>query len=119
MGTFILIIDDEPDICKLLQLSLAKQGYQVKYVHGLKEGLKCLEARPPDILFLDIHLPDGSGLEALPRIRKQHDSLVIITISAYDSGHEKQEALSNGASYFLPKPFNVNKLRDLLQGLHS
>ena len=52
MGDLILIIDDEPDICQLLQLSLSKQGYKVKYVHRLSEGMQFLERQQPDVLFL-------------------------------------------------------------------
>src|ERR1700754_3582503 len=110
MGDLILIIDDEPDICQLLQLSLSKHGYKVKYVHGLKEGMKFLERQQPDVLFLDIHLPDGSGLEALPAIKSRYPNLPVITISAYDNGMEKQRALTAGAAHFLPKPFNVGEL---------
>lgn len=114
MGAFILIIDDEPDICRLLQLSLSKYGFKVKYVHALTEGLQYLQHSRPDILFLDIHLPDGSGLEALPVIKKWHPDLTVITISAYDNGMEKQKALTAGAAHFLPKPFDVSKLREIV-----
>lgn len=118
-GTFILIIDDEPDICRLLQLSLVKYGYNVKYVHDLREGLQCIQRQQPDILFLDIHLPDGSGLEALPGIKKKCPALMVITISAYDNGMEKQKALNAGASYFLAKPFSVKNLDELMSNVKS
>lgn len=114
MGDLILIIDDEPDICQLLQLSLSKHGYKVKYVHGLKEGMQFLSRQQPDVLFLDIHLPDGSGLDALPGIKTQYPNLPVITISAYDNGMEKQRALTAGAARFLPKPFNVGELQEIL-----
>lgn len=113
-GSFILIIDDEPDICRLLQLSLVRYGYNVKYVHALTDGLQYLQQQQPDLLFLDIHLPDGSGLEALPAIKKKCPTLPVITISAYDNGMEKQTALNAGASYFLAKPFNVKSLDELM-----
>lgn len=119
MGAFILIIDDEPDICRLLQLSLSKQGYRVKYVHGLTEGLQYLKHSRPDILFLDIHLPDGSGLDALPVIKKWYPDLTVITISAYDNGMEKQKALTAGAAHFLPKPFNVGKLKEIIYNVKA
>lgn len=119
MGDLILIIDDEPDICQLLQLSLSKHGYKVKYVHRLAEGLKFLEHQQPDVLFLDIHLPDGSGLEALPVIKTQYPNLPVITISAYDNGMEKQRALTAGAAHFLPKPFNVGELQEILYDVKS
>ena len=114
MGNLILIIDDEPDICQLLQLSLSKHGYKVKYVHGLKEGMQFLARQQPDVLFLDIHLPDGSGLDALPGIKTKYPNLPVITISAYDNGMEKQRALTAGAARFLPKPFNVGELQEIL-----
>lgn len=114
---FILIIDDEPDICRLLQLSLVKHGYSVKYVHALSEGIQSLQQQQPDILFLDIHLPDGSGLEALPVIKKNCPALPVITISAYDNGMEKQKALNAGASYFLAKPFSVKNLDELMDNM--
>jgi DNA-binding response OmpR family regulator len=117
--SFILIIDDEPDICKLIQLSLVKHGYNVKYVHALTEGMQYLQQAQPDLLFLDIHLPDGSGLEALPAIKKKCPALPVVTISAYDNGMEKQKALKAGASYFLPKPFNVKSLDELVVNMFS
>ncbi|WP_235938388.1 response regulator [Chitinophaga solisilvae] len=113
----ILIIDDEPDICRLLQLSLVRHGYSVKYVHELKEGLSYLQQHQPDLLFLDIHLPDGSGLEALPVIKKKCPAMPVITISAYDNGMEKQTALNAGAAFFLPKPFSVKHIDELLGSL--
>lgn len=114
MDAFILIIDDEPDICRLLQLSLSKYGCKVKYLHDLKDGLQYLERNQPDILFLDIHLPDGSGLDALPTIKKWYPDLTVITISAYDNGMEKQKAITAGAAHFLPKPFDVGKLKEII-----
>ncbi|QJB34214.1 response regulator [Chitinophaga oryzae] len=113
-GPSILIIDDEPDICRLLQLTLVRHGYQVTYVHALNEGMLHLRHQQPDLLFLDIHLPDGSGLDALPVIRQECPALPVITISAYDNGMEKQKALSAGATFFLPKPFSVKHVDELI-----
>ena len=110
----ILIIDDEPDICKLLQLTLVRHGYSVKYVHELGEGMQSILKHQPDLLFLDIHLPDGSGLEALPVIKEKCPSLPVITISAYDNAMEKQTALNAGAAFFLAKPFSVKHVDELI-----
>ncbi|WP_291908123.1 response regulator [Chitinophaga sp. CB10] len=118
-GQHILIIDDEPDICRLLQLSLVRHGYSVKYVHALRDGMQYLQTYKPDLLFLDIHLPDGSGLDALPVIKGIIPTLPIITISAYDNEMEKQKALTTGASFFLAKPFNVKSVDELLGKLKS
>ncbi|WP_236652820.1 response regulator [Chitinophaga vietnamensis] len=118
-GPCILIIDDEPDICRLLQLSLVRHGYAVKYVHALSEGLQYLQRHQPDLLFLDIHLPDGSGLDALPLIKQQCPTLPVITISAYDNGMEKQRALKAGAMFFLAKPFSVKHVDELIDHIKS
>jgi two-component system response regulator PilR (NtrC family) len=68
----------------------------------------------PDLLFLDIHLPDGSGLEALPIIKEKCPTLPVITISAYDNAMEKQTALKAGAAFFLAKPFSVKHVDELI-----
>ncbi|MCW3462185.1 response regulator [Chitinophaga nivalis] len=118
-GPTILIIDDEPDICRLLQLSLVRHGYNVKYVHELGAGLQYLQKQQPDLLFLDIHLPDGSGLEALPIIKQRCPTLSVITISAYDNAMEKQTALQAGAAFFLAKPFSVKHVDELIDHMKS
>lgn len=110
----ILIIDDEPDICRLLQLTLVRHGYNVKYVHELGEGMRSIFKHQPDLLFLDIHLPDGSGLEALPVIKERCPTLPVITISAYDNAMEKQTALKAGAAFFLAKPFSLKNVDELI-----
>lgn len=81
--------------------------------------MQFLQRHRPDILFLDIHLPDGDGLEALPQIKSQYPDLPVITISAYDSGIEKQKALTAGAARFLPKPFNVGMLQEIVSAVKS
>ena len=114
-GPSILIIDDEPDICKLLQLTLARHGFSVSYVHELGKGMQDILRQQPDLLFLDIHLPDGSGLEALPVIKERCPTLPVITISAYDNALEKQTALKAGAAFFLAKPFSVKHVDELIE----
>ncbi|GEP89345.1 Response regulator receiver domain-containing protein [Chitinophaga terrae (ex Kim and Jung 2007)] len=113
-GPSILIIDDEPDICRLLQLTLVRHGFTVRYVHELKLGMQDILKHQPDLLFLDIHLPDGSGLEALPIIKEKCPTLPVITISAYDNAMEKQTALKAGAAFFLAKPFSVKHVDELI-----
>ena len=115
----ILIIDDEPDICRLLQLTLVKHGYTVRYVHELGAGFQAIFKHQPDLLFLDIHLPDGSGLEALPVIKERCPTLPVITISAYDNAMEKQIALKAGAAFFLAKPFSVKHVDELIDNIKS
>jgi DNA-binding response OmpR family regulator len=113
----ILIIDDEQDICRLLQRNLSKQGLRVQFVHSLKDGLTFIQKQVPRILFLDIQLPDGSGLEFLPKVKKLFPSVKVVTISAFDTKQDQEKYLTAGAAHFLPKPFKVGELTALVQTL--
>ncbi len=101
----VLIIDDEAEICFLLSSMLKKKQLKTSVANTLAEGYYKLNAEP-GILFLDINLPDGSGLDLLKKIRKEHPRLKIIIISAYDGESERNEATQNGADAFIGKPFN-------------
>lgn len=99
----ILIIDDEEEICILLSYALSKLGYQTEYSQTLQEGSKKLRALQPDVVLLDIHLPDGSGFSIIPEIHAVGCSFVVI--SAYDDGRDS--ALQRGAAGFIKKPFDM------------
>jgi two-component system, OmpR family, response regulator len=101
----VLIIDDEAEICFLLASMLKKRKMVTSIAHTLSDGYHKLNAET-GILFLDINLPDGSGLDLLKRIREEQPGLKIIMISAYDGENERKEARQNGADAFIGKPFN-------------
>ena len=101
----VLIIDDEAEICFLLANILKRKKLTSSVAHTLIDGYNKLKSET-DIVFLDINLPDGSGLELLKKIRKEHPLLKIIMISAYDGVNERKEAMQNGADAFISKPFN-------------
>lgn len=102
----ILIIDDEADICFLLENKLKKKNYKISYAHNLEDGFSKLASVQPFLLFLDINLPDGSGLNAISKIKLLHPSIKIIIISAYDGVNERILAKTEGADMFVGKPFN-------------
>ena len=110
----VLVLDDEKDICLLLSTILTGLGYEVNSSYSLKEGKQMLDDFEPDILFLDIHLPDGSGLDDLPLFREKNKKLEIIIISAYDSFSEIKEANRYRAA-FLRKPFSKEKIIEALK----
>jgi DNA-binding response OmpR family regulator len=115
----VLIIDDEKDICFLLGQVLSGKNYSVDMAHTLHDGLKKLEGRTYCILFLDIRLPDGSGLEALSQIRIQNPLMKIIMMSAYDGTHERKQAAEAGANLFLGKPLKHSLILDALQTIQT
>jgi two-component system, OmpR family, KDP operon response regulator KdpE len=100
------VIDDERDICYLLGNTLRKMSYEVKIATNLKKGLEEVCEMLPEIVFLDINLPDGSGLEFIHVIKSCSPKTKIIIMSAMDGPDEKNKAEREGASVFLSKPFN-------------
>ena len=109
----VLIVDDEHDICFLLGRMFRKQNYIVAIANTLTDGLAQLIEIKPSILFIDVHLPDGSSLDALKNIRKDHPSIKIVVMSAND-GAEKKIAIDNGADLFISKPINKEVINQTL-----
>lgn len=111
----ILIIDDEPEIVSLLTRVLKKQGFVVYSAHSLDDGWKRLTTVHPDILFMDINLPDGNGLNKLADIKKNYPSVKVVMISAFDMEEYRKKAADFGAFTFLSKPFNLTQVSELIQ----
>jgi two-component system KDP operon response regulator KdpE len=105
----ILIIDDEPQIRKLLEINLQSQGYKVKQAETAAMGLQLAANHPPDLILLDIGLPDMSGQELLVELKNWYNQSIII-ISVLDNEEEIVKALDNGASDYITKPFRTNEL---------
>lgn len=112
MKTRMLLIDDEPEICLLLQAILARQGVTSASASSLKEARQSLERGRFDGIFLDVNLPDGKGYELIPELKVSYPHIRVIVISAMDQ--ERAGAMKAGADLFLPKPFD---LRTILQSL--
>lgn len=105
----ILIIDDEPQIRKLLDITLQSNGYLAKSATTAKEGLIMAENHPPELILLDLGLPDDSGHNVLKKLRLWYTNPIII-LSVKKSEEEIIQALDNGANDFLSKPFRTGEL---------
>jgi two-component system KDP operon response regulator KdpE len=105
----ILIIDDEPQIRKLLQIALESNDMRVRQASTGTEGLHMAAAHTPDLILLDIGLPDRSGHEVLRQLR-QWCSRPIIMLSVQDGEQDIVLALDNGATDYLSKPFRTGEL---------
>lgn len=99
-----LLIDDEPEICLLLSYMLRRVGAECVFAHSLAEGRKALDNGHFDVVFLDVHLPDGLGYELVPMIKSMDPNTRAIAISALDT--EGPRALKAGADLFIAKPFD-------------
>ena len=105
----ILIIDDEPQIRKLLEITLQTNHYLVKQAASAKEGLIMAANHPPDLILLDLGLPDENGHIVLQKLRKWYTSPVVI-LSVQKSEEDIIRALDNGANDYLSKPFRTGEL---------
>ena len=105
----ILVIDDELQICKLLEITLQSNDYKVSLAYNGKEGIIMAANHPPDLILLDIGLPDMSGHEVLRKIREWYYKPIII-LSVQDDEANIIQALDNGANDYLSKPFRTGEL---------
>ncbi len=104
-----LIVDDEPAILRFLKPALEANGYEISSAGTVAEAVKLIAAAVPDIVVLDLGLPDGDGKDVLRRVREWSDVPVIV-LSARDRETEKIEALDLGADDYVNKPFGVGEL---------
>lgn len=106
----VLIVDDDEAICKVLSDMIAGLGHEVSVGHTLRECLEELEIRPPDVVFLDVRLPDGNSLEVLPKIREAVSSPTIIVMTAYGDSKGAEIAIRHEVWDYIPKPSSVREL---------
>lgn len=114
---FVLIIDDEPDICYMLSSILKKKALHSTSVHSIKEAGTYMTVTTPSIVFLDNNLPDGKGIDFLCGIKRAHPHVKVVMITAYDTHSDKTDALSKGADEFIGKPFTKQNIYDSIERL--
>jgi two-component system KDP operon response regulator KdpE len=105
----VLLIDDEAQIRKLLQITLGSNGYTVHEATTAKEGLAVAGDQPTDLILLDLGLPDESGHDVLKKLRRWYHKPIII-ISAQSDEEDIVTALGNGANDYITKPFRTAEL---------
>ena len=113
----ILIIEDEADMCLLLNIILTGKDIQLDHVKNISSAVSYLKTDNPSIVILDNKLPDGFGIDFIPEMKKANPNIKIIMISGFN-GTAKELAMENGADIFLDKPFTKDQLfrsiKDLL-----
>lgn len=105
----ILVIDDESQIRKLLEITLESHGYQVNFAVNGKEGIQLAANHPPDLILLDLGLPDLDGQQVLRELRQWYSKPIII-LSVRNAEDDIVTALDHGANDFLNKPFRAQEL---------
>jgi two-component system KDP operon response regulator KdpE len=107
--TVVLIIEDEPPMRRFLRASLGSQGFRLVEATTAAEGLTCAASHNPELVLLDLGLPDGDGIDLVAKLR-EWSRVPIIVLSARGREDDKVMALDTGADDYLTKPFGVNEL---------
>jgi two-component system KDP operon response regulator KdpE len=105
----ILVVEDEVDIRRFVRLTLEAEGHEVYEADGVKRGLIEAGTRRPDVILLDLGLPDGDGVDLIREIRNW-SAAPIVVLSARSTERDKVEALDAGADDYLVKPFGAGEL---------
>jgi DNA-binding response OmpR family regulator len=118
MGAAILIVEDEYSIAELLKERFDDKGYQVKVAYTGAQAMKALKGNNPDVITLDIFLPDANGLNLLRELKKhpETNTIPVIIISSSDEGEGAKEL---GAEGFIKKPIDFKKLFSVIESLRS
>jgi two-component system KDP operon response regulator KdpE len=108
-GAHVLVVDDEPQIVRALKVILRREGFDVSAAETKAGALDAVAVRPPDVMILDLVLPDGTGLDVCREVRAW-SRLPIIVLSAVGDEREKVRALDAGADDYVTKPFGSDEL---------
>ena len=105
----VLVVDDDETIRRTLRINLRARGYEVEEVASGRDALSTLEDAPPDLVILDLGLPDVDGVEVLRRLRRT-SRVPVVVLSARHQSDDKVETLDEGADDFVTKPFGMDEL---------
>ena len=110
-----LIVDDEPDICELLEITLLRMGIDARSVLDLRSANRMLQQQSFDLCFTDMRLPDGNGIDLIRHISEHYPQLPVAMITAHGNMESAIEALKAGAFDFVSKPVDLQVLRKLVE----
>ncbi len=114
-SALVLIVDDEPDICELLEITLGRMHLATQRADSVQAALKCLAAQTFDLVLTDMHLPDGNGLHLVQEVQTRWPATPVAVITAYGSMETAITALKAGAFDFISKPVELERLRELIK----
>lgn len=110
MAKRILVVEDEAQIARVLQMELEYEGYDVLVENNGRSGLETALKGDVDLVLLDVMLPQLSGIEVLRRLRKTNEQLPVILLTARNSTFDKVSGLDQGANDYITKPFEIEEL---------
>ena len=110
----VLIIDDEPDICELIEITLMRMGFQTQSAYTFADACSLLKKESFDLCLTDMRLPDGNGIELVQHVQTHYPALPIAVITAHGNMESAVKALKAGAFDFVSKPVDIHILRNLV-----
>lgn len=113
----VLVVEDQVAVAEFVHDALTEIGYAVALAATAAEALARLVAHDPDLVLLDLNLPDLPGLELLDRLRAQWPKVPVVIISGTDDPILAQSALARGAADYVTKPFPLDRLREVVEGV--
>lgn len=109
-----MIVEDEKDLSYLLSIVLRQSNIPSACVYTIKEARENIKKLQPSIIFLDNHLPDGSGADFIAQAKAIYPATKVIMITAHDSPREMNDAFKKGADHFITKPFNTSAIKSTI-----
>lgn len=109
-GEHLLIVDDEDNLRSMLAAALRHHGYEVTTASNGREALEQIPREHPDLVLLDVMMPDLDGFEVLRRLRNDHDRTPVLFLTARDTTEDKVRGLTLGGDDYLQKPFSLDEL---------
>jgi DNA-binding response OmpR family regulator len=113
----LLFVDDAQELLELAERAFTREGHEVRVAGSVEGALACLRDETPDVLVLDVQLPDGTGVELCRTLRRQGSKVPILLLTAYGEVARRVEGLDAGADDFLAKPFAMAELRARVRAL--
>jgi two-component system OmpR family response regulator len=113
----VLLVEDEPHIGSAVQEHVRAAGHAVDWVRQIGAADDAMRSVPYDALVLDLHLPDGWGLDFLKKLRRRGDTLAVVILTARDQVSDRIEGLKAGADDYLVKPFDLDEMNARLQAV--
>lgn len=109
-GKLILLVEDENNLASVIKLNLELEGYSVIIADNGQKSVEIFKSQKPDLVILDIMLPELNGIEACKQMKKINSEIPVLFLSAKSTGADKIEGLKSGGDDYLTKPFNLEEL---------
>ena len=116
-GETILVVDDEPQIRRVMRSTLSTHGYLITEAKTGEEGVEAVRKERPDLVLLDINMPGMDGLTLLGEIKKRFPDLSVMMVTAYGDDERRRRANTLGATEFITKPVDFDRLKEQLRQL--